>query len=160
MAGLVVAAIFAASMDPNLNSMATLTLCDIYQRYFRPNAGQRESMFVLRASTLFWGALGTGIALALIATGDTVLENWWKLASIFSGGVLGLFLLGLVSRRAGPGRRGDRRHPGRARDRLDDAPQIDRRAGATSQPAAHANDDRRRHAHHLPRRFGNHGSPK
>ena len=100
MAGLVVAAIFAASMDSNLNSMATLTLCDIYQRYFRPAAGQRESMCVLHLSTLFWGAVGTGIALALIATGDTVLDAWWNLAGIFSGGVLGLFLLGLVSRRA------------------------------------------------------------
>ena len=40
LAGLVVAAIFAASMDSNLNSMATLTLCDLYKRYLRP-AGDR-----------------------------------------------------------------------------------------------------------------------
>ena len=32
MAGLVVAGIFAASMDANFTSMATLTLCDVYQR--------------------------------------------------------------------------------------------------------------------------------
>jgi solute:Na+ symporter, SSS family len=101
MAGLVVAAIFAAAMDPNLNSMATLTLRDLYQRYLRPDAGQGESMFVLRASTFFWGAIGTAVGFTTFATGDvehTALDNWWKLASIFSGGVLGLFLLGLVSR--------------------------------------------------------------
>ena len=57
--GVVVAAIFAASMDSSLNSMATLTLCDVYRRYLRPNAGERESMRVLHLSTLLWGALGT-----------------------------------------------------------------------------------------------------
>ena len=45
--GLVVAAIFAAAMDSNLNSMATLTLCDLYKRYWRPEAEDRESMRVL-----------------------------------------------------------------------------------------------------------------
>jgi SSS family solute:Na+ symporter len=98
-AGLVVAAIFAASMDSNLNSMATLTFCDIYQRYLRPAAGQRESMWVLYLSTLFWGAASIAIALAMIEVG-TVLDAWWNLAGIFSGGVLGLFLLGLICRRA------------------------------------------------------------
>jgi SSS family solute:Na+ symporter len=99
MAGLVVAAIFAASMDSNLNSMATLTLCDIYQRYLRPDAGERESMLVLRLATLGWGALSIAVALALIRVG-LALDAWWQLAGMFSGGVLGLFLLGLVSRRA------------------------------------------------------------
>ena len=100
LAGLVVAAIFAASMDSNLNSMATLTLCDLYKRYFRPNAGERESMRVLRLSTLLWGVAGTAIGcLAMIHVG-TGLDAWWNLAGLFSGGVLGLFLLGLVCRRA------------------------------------------------------------
>jgi len=97
-AGLVVAAIFAASMDSNLSSMATLTLCDLYQRYLRPQAGEREAMRVLHLSTLFWGAISVGVALALMRVG-TALDAWWQLAGMLSGGVLGLFLLGLVSRR-------------------------------------------------------------
>jgi SSS family solute:Na+ symporter len=96
-AGLVVAAIFAASMDSNLNSMATLTLCDLYKRYLRPAAGERESMHVLRLSTFAWGAICTGAALAMIQVAS-VLDAWWKLAGIFSGGMLGLFLLGMISR--------------------------------------------------------------
>jgi SSS family solute:Na+ symporter len=98
MAGLVVAAIFAASMDSNLNSMATLTLCDIYQRYLRPQAGERESMRVLHLATLGWGVVSIGVALAMISVG-MALDAWWQMAGIFSGGVLGLFLLGRVSRR-------------------------------------------------------------
>ena len=97
-AGLVVAAIVADSMDSNLNSMATLTLCDIYKPYFRPAAGERESLLVLRASTVAWGAVSAGVALAIRA--PNVLDTWWLLSGIFSGGVLGLFLLGLFSRKA------------------------------------------------------------
>lgn len=98
-AGLVVAGIFAASMDSNLNSMATLTYCDIYQRYFRPQSRERESMLVLYAATFFWGVASVGIALAMIRV-MTALDAWWNMAGIFSGGVLGLFLLGLIAKRA------------------------------------------------------------
>lgn len=98
-AGLVVAAIFAASMDSNLNSMATLTYCDIYQRYFRPNANERESMRVLYLATFFWGAASIAVAIAMIRV-FTALDAWWNLAGMFSGGVLGLFLLGLICRKA------------------------------------------------------------
>ena len=103
--GLLVAAIFAAAMstvDSSLNSSATLILCDLYQRYVRPAAGERESMRVLHATTLAWGALGTGIGLVLAVSDiQSALDAWWKLSGIFSGGMLGLFLLGLISRRAG-----------------------------------------------------------
>jgi SSS family solute:Na+ symporter len=100
LAGLVVAAIFAASMDSNLNSMATLTLCDIYQRYLRPKADGREALHVLYLATAFWGVLGTGVAVAMIRA-QSALDVWWQLAGMFSGGTLGLFLLGFLSRRAG-----------------------------------------------------------
>jgi len=98
--GLVVASIFAASLDSNLTSMATLTLCDVYKRYFRTQAGERESMWVLRGSTVAWGVAGTAAALALIKV-KNVLDAWWEIAGVCSGGMLGLFLLGLLSRRAG-----------------------------------------------------------
>ncbi len=99
LAGLAVAAIFAASMDSNLNSMATLTYMDLYKRYLRPNAGERESLFVLRLATLAWGVSCIGIGLAMI-NAESALDVWWQLAGIFSGGVLGLFLLGMLCRSA------------------------------------------------------------
>src|SRR5262245_58818471 len=79
--------------------MATLTLCDIYKRYFRSNAGERESMWVLRTSTLIWGMISTATALTLIDS-INALDVRWQLAGIFSGGVLGLVLLGMMSRTA------------------------------------------------------------
>lgn len=102
MAGLVVAAIFAAAqstLSSSLNGSATLLLRDVYQRYFRPGAGERESMAVLYLGTLLMGILGIGTALAMTRV-RTALDAWWELAGVFSGGMLGLFLLGYLVRKA------------------------------------------------------------
>ena len=101
--GLLVAAVFAAAMSTvstSLNSSATLIMRDYYQRYVNRQATERQSMAVLYGSTILWGALGTGVALLLVQI-QSALDAWWTLSSIFSGGILGLFLLGLISRRAG-----------------------------------------------------------
>jgi solute:Na+ symporter, SSS family len=101
MTGLVIAAIFAAAMNGfGLNTVATITLCDLYQRYMRPKASEGECMRVLYASTIGWGLIATGAALAMMHV-ESALKAWWQLAGIFSGGMLGLFLLGMLSRRAG-----------------------------------------------------------
>jgi SSS family solute:Na+ symporter len=98
--GLVVAAIFAAALDSNLSSMATLTLCDLYRRYFRDTRSDREAMWVLRLATFGWGIVGTLAALAMTQA-KSILDVWWELAGICSGGLLGLFLLGRLSKRSG-----------------------------------------------------------
>ncbi|MCD6337842.1 MAG: sodium:solute symporter [Verrucomicrobia bacterium] len=100
--GLVVAALFAAAqstLSSSVNCSATLVLCDIYRRYFQPAAGEREALWVLRITTLLAGGAGTLAALALTRV-QSALDAWWQLAGIFSGGMLGLFLLGRLSRAA------------------------------------------------------------
>ena len=102
MTGFLLAAILAAAMssvDSSLNSSATLILCDVYKRYLRPSAAERESMCVLYASTLLFGVVGTSTALALIRV-KSALDAWWNLQGILSGGMLGLFLLGIIAKRA------------------------------------------------------------
>lgn len=97
--GLVLAAICSAAMDSNLNCCATLYLCDIHRRYLRRGAGEAESLLVLRGAVLAMGLLSTAAALAMIGA-KSALDVWWDLAGVFSGGMLGLFLLGLLARRA------------------------------------------------------------
>jgi SSS family solute:Na+ symporter len=99
-AGLVIAGLCAAAMDSNLNCMSTLFLQDIYKRYFRRAASEKEAMRVLHVSTAIFGALAVIAALAMIKI-ESALKVWWQLAGIFGGGMLGLFLLGLLSKRAG-----------------------------------------------------------
>jgi len=99
--GLLIAAIFAAGMSTvstSLNSTATIILTDYYQRYINKNASESSSMAVLYISSVVIGFLGVLIALALVGV-ESVLDAWWSLASIFSGGMLGLFLLAFLSRK-------------------------------------------------------------
>jgi SSS family solute:Na+ symporter len=99
--GLLIASIFAAGMSTvstSVNSTATIVLSDYYKRYFNPNASERSSMLVLYISSLVFGALGIIISLSLVGV-ESVLDAWWSLASIFSGGMLGLFLLAFLSKK-------------------------------------------------------------
>jgi SSS family solute:Na+ symporter len=99
LAGLVIAGLCAAAMDSNLNCMATLFHNDLYRRHLRPQASEKESMRVLHASTLGFGVICVGAALAMISI-KSALDVWWELAGIFGGGMLGLFLLGRLMPRA------------------------------------------------------------
>ncbi|MFA5814432.1 MAG: sodium:solute symporter [Bacteroidales bacterium] len=99
--GLLIASIFAAGMSTvatSINSTATIILSDYYKRYFNKEANEKSSMKILYSSSLIFGALGIFVALALVGV-ESVLDAWWGLASIFSGGMLGLFLLGYLSKR-------------------------------------------------------------
>ncbi len=103
MTGLLIAAIFAAAMSTvstSLNSSATLLLTDYYKRFFRKYAADKESMVFLYVATLIWGVIGMGVALLLISV-TSALDAWWVLSGIFGGGMLGVFLLGMISKRAG-----------------------------------------------------------
>ncbi len=98
--GLLIASIFAAGMSTiatSINSTATIVLSDYYKRYFNSDATDRSSMRILYGSSLIFGILSIFIALALVGI-ESVLDAWWGLASVFSGGMLGLFLLGYLSK--------------------------------------------------------------
>lgn len=98
--GFLIAAVFAAGMSTistSFNSSATVFLTDYYKRYFKKEASDKDSMKVLYISSAVIGVLGIFIGIAMIDV-KSALDAWWKLASIFSGGMLGLFLLAAFSR--------------------------------------------------------------
>jgi SSS family solute:Na+ symporter len=102
--GLLIAAIFAAAMSTlstSLNSSATLIMSDFYQRFLNRAATEKSKMWMLYAATIAWGVLGTSMALVLVRTTESALDLWWNMSSILGGGILGLFLLGMLSRQAG-----------------------------------------------------------
>ena len=84
-----------STVDSNLNCSATVLLLDFYKRYLNPNIGERASIVFLRATTIAWGALGTGFAILMIRA-ESILDVWWQISGIFGGGVLGMFILGLL----------------------------------------------------------------
>lgn len=100
--GLMIAALFAAAMstiDTSLNSSATITLKDIFPPPPSGDRGRAE-IRILRGATLFWGLVGTAVAIALTYDRRNILEVWWTLSGVFAGGMLGLFLLGRIARHA------------------------------------------------------------
>ncbi|MDG1895528.1 MAG: hypothetical protein P8J37_11510, partial [Fuerstiella sp.] len=101
---LLIAAILAAAMstvDSSLNSSATLLLCDVRNRFFVSNtelsadaakrAAAAELRF-LRVMTVVLGVAGIAVALAMMDI-KSMLDVWWKISGVLSGGTLGLILL-------------------------------------------------------------------
>jgi len=99
--GLVIASLFSAGMSTvatSINSSATIVFTDFYKRFSGSGEQRKSHMKVLYATSFFVGVIGIVIGLAMQKI-DGVLDAWWKLSSIFSGGMLGLFLLALVCRK-------------------------------------------------------------
>ena len=106
-AGLVVAAILAAAMSnlsAALNSLASTTIMDFYRpmRHAKKGADgvEREhaDLKLARAATIVWGVVLLAIG-TLARHWGPVLEAGLTIASIAYGGLLGVFLLGLLPRR-------------------------------------------------------------
>jgi len=98
--GLVVAAIFAAAMSSSLNSIAATAVTDLY-RPLVPRRDDRHYLTVSRWLTLLAGVAQIAVALAIRHMTRSALDAALSVASILNGPVLGVFLLGAFSRRAG-----------------------------------------------------------
>ncbi|HJO95158.1 MAG TPA: sodium:solute symporter [Victivallales bacterium] len=98
MAGIVIAAIMAAAMSTmssSLNVISTL-FCEDYYKRFSSKVTEKKKMRVLRISTVVVGLVGTGVSLSLMQT-TSALQLQWLLAGIFGGGILGLFILSIIT---------------------------------------------------------------
>jgi solute:Na+ symporter, SSS family len=99
--GFLIASVFAAGMSTistSINSSATVILTDFFKMPHDDPKAEKKSMRILYLGSFIFSLLSTGIAIAMINV-QSALETWWKLASIFSGGMLGLFLLGYLSKK-------------------------------------------------------------
>jgi SSS family solute:Na+ symporter len=97
-AGLLVAAVFAAAMssiDSALHSLSTTMVVDFYRRFLRPQADSRHELRVARALVVLWGAVGIAAAFYVAQTGESLLPFLATYTAYFIGPVLGLFLLGV-----------------------------------------------------------------
>lgn len=101
--GLVLSALIAAaisSLDSDMNCIAAIGVEDYYQR-FKPDCTDKQRLNVGR-----WLVFGSGVATTLVALlyvaweGEGVLGVVFELYAIFSAGIVGVFLLGLFTRRA------------------------------------------------------------
>jgi len=101
--GLILAAIFAAAMSTvsgEVNSLATVSTIDLYQRYFKRDASDGHYLLASKLFTAFW--CGYAILTAQFgASLGSLIEAVNRLGSFFYGGMLGVFVLAFFFPRVG-----------------------------------------------------------
>jgi SSS family transporter len=100
--GLVLAAVFAASMSSTsaeLNALASTTVVDVYRRFLRPQADERHYVRVSRLATVLWTCFAVLFAESLSRLGSLV-EAVNILGSLFYGTILGVFFAAFFLRQA------------------------------------------------------------
>src|SRR5690606_18323308 len=103
--GLLIAGILAAAMSTvssSLNSLASSTTHDLYAPFSARGGDDEHLLRAGRLFTLLWAAIlvGGAILFRFASEGTPIVVIALQIASFTYGGLLGGFLLGLLSRRA------------------------------------------------------------
>ena len=102
--GLIIAGLFAAAMSTlssSMNSAATAFVTDIHRKLCPAARDGRALLRTARLSTLVLGLVGVGFALIMASWEiKSLWDEFSKILGILLGGLGGLFLLGLTTRRA------------------------------------------------------------
>ncbi|MCP5120425.1 MAG: sodium:solute symporter, partial [bacterium] len=99
--GLVMAAIFGAAMSSissEINSLATVTIIDIYKRHIKKRATDAHYLMAAKAATVFWGAYAV-VTAEFGKNLGALIEAVNILGSLFYGGLLGVFVLAFFFKR-------------------------------------------------------------
>jgi SSS family transporter len=96
--GLMLSAIVLASIDSPLGSLSASFVTDIYRPLLVPDRSERHYLFVSRAAVVGFG-LGLGALAYAFSFFDKILWLAFKIAGVTFGSLLGVFLLGLLTRR-------------------------------------------------------------
>ncbi|MCH7559014.1 MAG: sodium/solute symporter [Planctomycetes bacterium] len=96
--GLILGAIFMASVDSPLSSLSSSFVTDIYRPLIRRGASEKHYLLVSRTAVVGFGLVLAGIA-AAFAPVENILWFAFEIFSITGGATLGVFLLGLLTTR-------------------------------------------------------------
>src|SRR6202790_3370947 len=100
--GLLIAAILAAArsnLSAALNSLSSRALMDFYLR-LRPQADENTKMRLSRVATVLWALVLFALAVIALHKVGRVVEVGLQIASVAYGALLGVFLLGVLTKRA------------------------------------------------------------
>jgi len=100
--GGLVAAVFAAAMsslDSALNSMAAALTVDFLKR-FKPGVSEQGQLNFAKMVVVAAGVIGIGVGIYSSRTEAPLIDLILTFMGYFAGGLLGLFLLGMLTRRA------------------------------------------------------------
>jgi solute:Na+ symporter, SSS family len=101
-AGILIAAVYAAAMgqlSSVLNSLATVSVHDFYERFWNPDGTEEHYVQLGRRLTIVWGVFAVCTGLLAVYIDRSVWMGAIKASSVFLGPMLGMFLLGMISER-------------------------------------------------------------
>lgn len=98
MRGLLLSAIVMASIDSPLGSLSSSFVTDIYRPLIRQGADERHYLLASRVSVVVFGVILAVIAY-FFSNFDKILWLAFKIGSVTYGSLLGVFLLGLLTKR-------------------------------------------------------------
>ena len=88
-----------SNLSAALNSLSSSSIIDFYlQRH--PEIDERRKIRLSRIATLLWALLLFGLAVLSLNKVGRVIEVGLQIASVAYGALLGVFLLGVLTRRA------------------------------------------------------------
>ena len=99
--GILAAAVLSASMSSlssAFNSLATISITDIYQSFLKKDGSDSHYLKSSRVMTVFWGIMVIPMAVAFISSEGSILEVLSKVASYFVGAKLAMFGMGFFSK--------------------------------------------------------------
>lgn len=102
LSGVIIAGVFAAAMSTlsgSLNSLASSSMLDLYKSRFGKDNSPKKDLLISRIFTALWGLIFIGGALLFTDMNNPVVELGLGIASFTYGGLLGVFFLGIFSKK-------------------------------------------------------------
>jgi SSS family solute:Na+ symporter len=99
--GVLVAAIMSATMSSAssaLNSLATISVTDFYERFFVKKGEDSHYLLACRIFTIVWGIILVPVAIAFASSSGSILETITAVGSYLVGAKLAMFGLGFFSK--------------------------------------------------------------
>jgi Na+/proline symporter len=102
--GLIIGVIFSAAMSSisgEINSLATVSIIDVYRRFIRRQVGEQHILIASRVATAFWGVYAVVFASSAGGSFGALIVTVNVIGSLFYGGMLGVFVLAFFFKRVG-----------------------------------------------------------
>ncbi len=100
--GIIIAGLFAAAMSTLAGSMSSLSssfIMDVFLPLLKNKTNEGKNLLISRIVTVFFAVLLIGSALFFMRSSKAVVELALSIASFTYGGLLGMFILGLVNKK-------------------------------------------------------------
>ncbi len=101
--GLVMVGLFSAAMsslDSTINSLSATTMQDVFKSFMGKSFSEKQELWLSKLLTIFWGTVCTIFAFYVGDISDSIIVSMNKIGSLANGPILGVFLLGILTRKA------------------------------------------------------------